>query len=430
MLAKKNLTIVLGVFLLSFSLVLTPQPEVTFAHHLPPNQVIEAEDALRVTRSVGWLVAGGNVLHNSLALESIAAGATLTVNFTGTSFSVFRAIGPNVGSFTVSVDGGTPVLVDSLSSTFQYQREAVIATGLPPGSHTAVLTVVSLRQQIDFFKVDPQPDTTAPTIVVPSDVSLQCDQSTDPSNTGSATATDNSDPNPAITFSDATTPGASPDEFTLARTWTATDNSGNASSAGQIITVVDTMAPPLTVPADIVVTANTAGGYAGSIGAATATDNCDPSPTISNDAPAVFPVGDTTVTWTVSDRSGNTASATQIVTVEPILVDVDIKPGSDPNCINPYSNGVIPVAILTTTGFDASSVNPLSVTLAGAAVRVKGKSGNAGSLEDVDGDGDQDLMVQIINELGLAEGQTTATLTGETTAGLPIAGSDAICVVP
>src|SRR3989442_10993175 len=35
-----------------------------------------------------------------------------------------------------------------------------------------------------------------------------------------------------------------------------------------------------------------------------------------SDAPAQFQKGDTTVTWTVSDSSGNTATATQIVTVK------------------------------------------------------------------------------------------------------------------
>ena len=111
-------------------------------------------------------------------------------------------------------------------------------------------------------------------------------------------------------------------------------------------------------------------------------------------------------------------------------VVIDIKPGSDPNCINLGSNGVIPVAILTTDTFDASTVDPLSVTLQDAAVRIKGKSGNAGSLEDVDSDGDLDLVLQVFNDLNLAEGQSTATLSGNLFDGTPIEGTDSICVVP
>jgi len=44
-----------------------------------------------------------------------------------------------------------------------------------------------------------------------------------------------------------------------------------------------------------------------------------------------------------------------------IEVDIDIKPGSDPNSINLKSKGVVPVAVLTTDGFDASTVDPETV---------------------------------------------------------------------
>jgi len=111
-------------------------------------------------------------------------------------------------------------------------------------------------------------------------------------------------------------------------------------------------------------------------------------------------------------------------------VAIDIKPGSDPNCIKSDEHGVIPVAMLGSAVFDAATVNPSTVTLDGAEVRVKGKSGNAGSLEDVNGDGYQDLVVQIIDDGGYSAGDTQATLTGYTYGGLPLVGSDAICIVP
>jgi hypothetical protein len=113
-----------------------------------------------------------------------------------------------------------------------------------------------------------------------------------------------------------------------------------------------------------------------------------------------------------------------------IEVDIDIKPGSDPNCFNSNSHGVIPAAILGSADFDASTVDPFTVSLDGAGVRVKGKSGNAGSLEDVNGDGFQDLVVQIIDEGDYTSGDTTAILEGYTYDGLPIVGTDTICIVP
>ena len=43
-------------------------------------------------------------------------------------------------------------------------------------------------------------------------------------------------------------------------------------------------------------------------------------------------------------------------------VTIDIKPGSDPNSINLGSAGVIPVAILSSEAFDATTVDPLMAT--------------------------------------------------------------------
>jgi hypothetical protein len=74
---------------------------------------------------------------------------------------------------------------------------------------------------------------------------------------------------------------------------------------------------------------NTTGGYAGAIGTATATDTVDASPTITNNAPATFPVGvTTTVTWTAKDDTGNPATATQTVTVVDTTAPVVLVPSA------------------------------------------------------------------------------------------------------
>ncbi len=107
-------------------------------------------------------------------------------------------------------------------------------------------------------------------------------------------------------------------------------------------------------------------------------------------------------------------------------VDIDIKPGSDPNSINTKSRGVIPVAVLTTNDFDATTVDVSTVAFgpAGAA------PAHNGHIEDVDTDGDNDLILHFrTQDTGIAVGDTEACLTGQTFDGVEIEGCDAVRVV-
>ncbi|HNO77203.1 MAG TPA: HYR domain-containing protein [Phycisphaerae bacterium] len=93
-------------------------------------------------------------------------------------------------------------------------------------------------------------DGTAPVITCPGDLTIECDESTDPSNTGSATATDNLDPSPFVDYSDVVTPTGCDEEWTITRTWTAIDCAGNESMCVQTITVEDSTPPAVYCPAD------------------------------------------------------------------------------------------------------------------------------------------------------------------------------------
>lgn len=108
-------------------------------------------------------------------------------------------------------------------------------------------------------------------------------------------------------------------------------------------------------------------------------------------------------------------------------IAVDIKPDSFPNSVNPKNKGVIPVAILTTASFDATTVNPTTVLF--GPTGVEAASINFAP-EDVDGDGDTDMILHFNTQgTDIQCGDTSASLTGKTFGGQAIQGADSIRTV-
>jgi hypothetical protein len=108
-------------------------------------------------------------------------------------------------------------------------------------------------------------------------------------------------------------------------TYNATDPSGfSATPVTRIVNVVDTTPPTVTAPADVVV--NTGAGNTSctvvvsdaTLGTASASDSCQGSLSVTRTGvPSgnVFPAGETIITYSATDASNNTSTATQKVTV-------------------------------------------------------------------------------------------------------------------
>ena len=113
-----------------------------------------------------------------------------------------------------------------------------------------------------------------------------------------------------------------------------------------------------------------------------------------------------------------------------IPVNIVIKPGDD-NDVKLRGRGTVPVAILGSSTFDAASIDPASVTMAGAPVRRARRGEFVAALEDVNDDGLLDMVVHIEKQqLVLDSSSTTATLKGVTLESELFQGTDVVTVRP
>ncbi|MCK4677640.1 MAG: HYR domain-containing protein, partial [Bacteroidales bacterium] len=235
---------------------------------------------------------------------------------------------------------GTPVTDDNC--TVADVSNNAPAT-FPLGNTTVTWTVTdgagNTAQCTQTVTVD---DNENPTITCPDNITVNTDAglcSASNINLGGAVTDDN--------CSVADVSNDAPATFQLGATsviWTVTDGSGNTAQCTQTVTVIDNENPSITCPVDL--TVNTDNGVCSASNVALGTpvtdDNCSVAD-VSNDAPATFPLGNTTVTWTVTDGSGNSAFCTQSVTVidnenPTIVCPGDITQGADAGVCNAYVN--------------------------------------------------------------------------------------------
>ncbi|KJD34251.1 hypothetical protein PK35_00005, partial [Tamlana nanhaiensis] len=161
-------------------------------------------------------------------------------------------------------------------------------------------------------------DSTGPVLNLPQNVTAECSDDLTPIAFGSATATDNCDPNPVITFEDVTTNGACAGTYTITRTWMATDSCGNVTTADQTISVSDTTAPEFdqtNLPSNIVVECDAVPTAV----TLTATDNCSSATvTVEDEITAGNCDQNYTITrtYTATDDCGLTNTHIQTITVQ------------------------------------------------------------------------------------------------------------------
>lgn len=150
-------------------------------------------------------------------------------------------------------------------------------------------------------------------------------------------------------------------------TYKVTDASGRTATATQNVTVVDDTQPTITAPANVVANAPAGSCFANvNPGTPSADDNCAFSfagaRSDSQPLTAPYPVGTTTITWSVTDAAGNAASATQTVTVNDVTAPTLGAVTATPNSMWPPNHQMFNVALSYGTSDSCPSSCSVSVT--------------------------------------------------------------------
>jgi subtilisin family serine protease len=302
-----------------------------------------AINTLRANGVIAFVSAGNNgsstqmtspaCLSNVISVGA-ATGADVPAGFTNSNATT-DVFGPGVNVVSSDLANGTrsasgtsmasphaaacaALLIESGEATTPNQIEARL--------ETSAFTVTVAASGLTFPRIDCAPFANVPPVCdANGPYTAECGATVTLDGTGSSDANNDSLTylwEGAITGGSAvgSTPMVVFESPTGAKTITLTVNDGtDTAQCSSPVTVQDTLAPSITAPDDVTEECADPAGTSVALGSAIASDSCDVNPTVTNDAPLLFPVGDTTVTWTATDADGNQVSDSQTVTIEDTL---------------------------------------------------------------------------------------------------------------
>jgi HYR domain len=257
---------------------------------------------------------------------TITAPAAVTA-FTGPGATSCDTVVSNATLGTASAQdncAGVTVTRSPAGNTFPVGTTTVVWTATDWAGNTA-----TAQQTVTVV------DNTAPVLTPPANVTAytgpgatSCGTVVSDATIGTATATDNCPGVGTVTRTGVPAGNVFP-EGTTTITYSVTDAHGNTTTAQQTVTVIDNTAPVISCPTDIVLEPSCSSGAIATWTAPVGTDNCPGATTTQTAGLAsgsVFPIGTTTVTYTVNDAHGNSASCSFTVRVKtPAEVVQDLK---------------------------------------------------------------------------------------------------------
>jgi len=282
-----------------------------------------------VTRSPSSLVKGINtVTWTATDGANLTATSTQTVTVVDsqpptitcpTDITTAKTSDDGTGNCTTTVALGSPIVSDNCTPVGSLIVTNNAPSFFPTGTTTVTWTVRDTANNTSTCTQNVTViDNEAPTIICPANITTAKTSNDGLGNCtttvalGSPIVSDNCTPVGSLVVTN-NAPAVFPIGTTTV-TWTVKDAANNTSTCIQNVIVIDDEAPSINCPANVQVAANA--GCTATVVLATpiTSDNCSVA-SVTNNAPVAFPLGSTTVTWTATDASGNTATCTQTVTV-------------------------------------------------------------------------------------------------------------------
>ena len=241
-----------------------------------------------------------------------------------------------------TADNNAVVASDNCGGTITVTNNDVVTQGSCANRYSIARTYTATdicgnsSSQTQTITVD---DQTAPVITCPANTTVECTADNSPTATGIATATDNCNGGAAVLHNDVITSGTCAGNYTIARTWTATDVCGNTSNCVQTITVQDTQGPNAICRNVDVTLSNGVATITPDMINDGSTDACSgiASVSVSQTSFDCSNIGANTVTLTVTDSCGNSSTCTGTVNVIGTIptCDITVTPSN-----NTYTGGV------------------------------------------------------------------------------------------
>jgi uncharacterized repeat protein (TIGR01451 family) len=333
----------------SFSEDESDQPDIG---NTPPTITLSGDDQITIECGTAFTdpgataaVCGGPVPVTTSGTVDIHTPGNYTITYTATANSLTATatrtvtVSPDNSAPTIQVLGANPMTVEchtSFTDPGATAHDACAGDFAATASGTVDPNTVG-TYVITYNATDPSGfaaapvtrtvnvvDTTAPVVTAPANVTAytgggatSCGATVSDATLGTASASDSCAGSLSVTRTGVPAGNVFPVGTTTV-TYSATDPSNNTGTATQTVTVLDNTPPVISCPSNITLESTCPSGAIATYTAPVGTDNCAGATTTRTAGGAsgsVFPIGTTTVTHTVTDASGNSASCSFTVTV-------------------------------------------------------------------------------------------------------------------